>query len=350
LYVDDILYGTQRPTVPDAGMFLMRTKTSDKFMFTSTVHTKRLMGGYDANELGFKGDGMTVAVVDTGGSRFHEQTPHLEFDNTLIGQIADHQGHGQWCASCVGGKFAEDYALSREAGKAVECEGFVPQARLVGIKSLGFGIGAGSTSSIIKGVELAMTKYEADVISMSLGGTCSVTSEQDDPFKAVMEGVVAKGVIPVVAAGNEGSGAKTVGSPGWIEEVLTVGAYDPISGAVAGFSSRGPTVDGRTKPDCTAPGVNIDSGILGMLDNAGDQKRNRYSPISGTSMATPHVSGLVTLMAECHLKTIGARLTVAEVKDMLRTLGGGKNNDDGWGPISWGMYRNWLRKIYGVEI
>jgi subtilisin family serine protease len=173
-------------------------------------------------------------------------------------------------------------------------------------------------------------------------------NQDDDPFTPVMKKIIGDGVIPVIAAGNEGPGATTVGSPGWIEDVLTIGAYDPVTGAMADFSSRGPTRDGRVKPDCTAPGVNIDSAIIGMLDNAGDNRRNRFSPISGTSMATPHAFGLIMQMKQCHHETLGAPLTVGEVKDMLISSSSAKSSDSGWGHIHWNKYEEWLRTMYGV--
>jgi subtilisin family serine protease len=348
IWPDNLMHAFQNPILPDDGVFLMRTKTSDKFLFTSTWHTMRLMGGHVAQELGYSGQGMTVGVVDTGGTRWHQGTPHLEFDTVLMGQIADHQGHGEWCCACIGGYEVEDTTLSREAGKPVLTRGFVPDARLVSIKALGYGIGAGSTSGIIKGVELAVSKG-CKVLSMSLGGPCDMTTPSDDPFQPVMANIVAQGIIPVVAGGNEGPGATTIGSPGWLDEVLTVGAYDPITGSMADFSSRGPTRDGRTKPDCIAPGVNIDAPIIGMLDNSGDQKRNRFSPISGTSMATPHVAGLVMQMAQCHKATLGTELTLDEIKNMLKYYGKSKSNDAGWGIINWHMYEGWLKTQYGVS-
>jgi Subtilisin-like serine proteases len=190
---------------------------------------------------------------------------------------------------------------------------------------------------------------------MSLGGPVEVTNQEDDPFYHVLKTAVELGVIPVVAAGNDGDEPMTINTPGWIEDALTVGSYDPITGEIAPYSSRGPTPDGRIKPDVIAPGGGypdhgINNAIVNLLDKAGDGLPNRFSPIQGTSMATPHVAGLVTLMYEAHQKLLGKPLTVSEIKEMMMALGHEKTNDDGWGLITWQLYETWLETQYGVKV
>jgi subtilisin family serine protease len=99
----------------------------------------------------------------------------------------------------------------------------------------------------------------------------------------------------IFAAGNEGSGARTIGNPPIAKNVLTIGATErgTASNAIASFSSRGPTQDGRIKPNVMAPGVDINSAL-----NTGS---NGYSAMSGTSMATPTANGTVGLM-RCYLQ------------------------------------------------
>jgi len=255
-----------------------------------------------ANRKGFYGRDVTVAVPDTGVSRIHEQTRRAEFVTTMK-QYRDENGHGTWCASCIGGDLAIDEYLSQRSGKRVVCEGMAPECRLIGIKCLGYVIGTGMTSNIIQAVEVALERG-ADVISMSLGGPSETATPEEDPFYPVMEEAIRSDVIPVVAAGNEGPGENTIGTPGAMPQVLTVGAIDPITGEVAEFSSRGPTNWGDVKPDVVSYGVNVDSAAVGMCDNAGDGVPSRYSPLSGTSMATPHVAGLVALMRESMFKQV----------------------------------------------
>ena len=99
-----------------------------------------------------------------------------------------------------------------------------------------------------------------------------------------------------------------------------------------------------------APGVNVDSAIVGVLDTSGDGVPSRFSPISGTSMSTPHVAGLVALMVECHGRVLGRKLTVEEVKRMMSELGLEKNNTVGWGALTWKIYEKWLSTEYGVKM
>jgi len=209
-----------------------------------------------------------------------------------------------------------------------------PESQLITVKVLDFIVGSGSDSSIIKGIEWALEEG-AKVISMSLGGTVKGDNPEEDPFYPVMKKAVEQGIIPVIAAGNEGPEPGTIGTPGWLDEVLTVGAYDPITGEVAEYSSRGPTPDKRVKPDVIAPGGGypdhgIHNAIVNMLDKAGDGVENRYSPIQGTSMATPHAAGLVACAVQMYRDVLGKELTVEEIKTMMAQLGHEKTNDDGW--------------------
>jgi len=224
-----------------------------------------------------------------------------------------------------------------------------PKCDLLAIKSLGYYIGTGMTSDIIDAMNMSL-EAGATVISMSLGGAHEEESPDEDPYHPVLNEIVNQGAIPVLAAGNSGPGDNTISSPGALPNCLTVGAYDPIKGGIAEFSSRGPTNWNDIKPDVTAPGVNINSGSVGVCDMAGDGAPNRYSPISGTSMATPHVAGLLVLMCESSTRNAGRQLTLDEIKQMMEQLGTAKDNTHGWGAITWGMWERWLSTQYGVQL
>ena len=340
IYPDTMKTILSLPVVPAEGQFTIMKKNKP-FSFTSTFWTKKLMGCDVANEKGYTGAGVKVAVLDTGASRVHEQLRgNVNFSTEIQIQHRDENGHGTWCTACIGGKPELDDVLTRMSKKKVICSGMAPNSDLYAIKVLGYGIGSGSDSTIIKGIEDAIN-LGAQVISMSLGGKIDAKSQEEDAFYEPMLDAVNHGIIPVIAAGNEGPNPNTIGTPGWLESVLTVGAYDPLTGEIAKFSSRGPTPDGRTKPDVLAPGVNIDSAIVGLLDKAGDGVENRYSPISGTSMATPHVAGLMAC-----LKQAVPDATVADVKKMMMEFSGGyKDDNGGWGPITWKM----IEEYFGIE-
>jgi len=347
VYSDEMMWATQLPTVPDTGVFTAPHKITKEVTFTSTFWTKKLVGADVANSKGFNGRGINVAITDTGASRIHEQIRRVEFDTTTA-QHRDENGHGTWCTSCIGGWKARDDYLSKRSGREVLCEGMAPECNLLAIKCLGWGVGCGSTSNIIEAVDLAISRG-SDIISMSLGGTSETESPEDDPQYPVFENALEYGIIPVVAAGNSGPGENTVGSPGCLPQVLTIGAWDPVKGGMADFSSRGPTNWGDVKPDVICPGVNIDSAIVGVLDSAGDGVPSRYSPISGTSMATPHAAGLIALMRESFKKILGKTLTVEEIKLMMKELGTEKNNISGWGALTWSKWEQWLSTQYGVK-
>jgi subtilisin family serine protease len=129
-----------------------------------------------------------------------------------------------------------------------------------------------------------------------------------DTLRTVVENTRAAGIVVVVSAGNGGGACSTVSSPAAIYDAsFSVGATDSFD-APATFSSRGPvTVDGsnRLKPDVTAPGVGIRSASRG----------GGYSSSNGTSMAGPHVAGLVALLLDARPDLVGR---VEEVEQIIR--------------------------------
>src|SRR2546426_4648423 len=138
------------------------------------------------------------------------------------------------------------------------------------------------------GVDWAIQTAGADVISLSFGGNAGVG---DTPWERFFDAVVdGLGVSVAIAAGDSGPGARTVGEPGAAFNILSVGAMNDMNtivrtdDTIAGFSSRGPTGDGRLKPDMVAPGFDITS------TNAFWEAGNHFISMSGTSMATPHVA------------------------------------------------------------
>ena len=163
---------------------------------------------------------------------------------------------------------------------------------------------------VIHGVNLSMA-VQHDVANFACGRT---------PVCEECERVVASGVVVVTAAGNRGfnklptaDGDATgdyryisITDPGNAESVITVGSthrYMPHTYGVSYFSSRGPTGDGRTKPDLVAPGERIDSCSIG-----GD-----YETMDGTSMAAPHVSGAAALPMARNRELIGQPQRVKEI-------------------------------------
>jgi len=196
-----------------------------------------------------------------------------------------------------------------------------------------------------------------DVINLSLGAyPFAATSIYEDPYYYVYEELRARKIIPITAAGNSGPDPVSIASPGWLPNTLTVGAVDPITGALASYSSRGPTIDGRLKPDVVAPGGGfpdhgIYSGTSLFLDGAGDKVRGDfYAPIQGTSMATPHVTALVALARQVWRERLGRELTLDEIFRMLDALMPPRDYGLGRGLLTWGVFEQWLETEYGLKL
>jgi serine protease AprX len=149
-------------------------------------------------------------------------------------------------------------------------------------------------SGVMAGIEWAVDQ-SVQIINLSLGsdGPCDGT----DALSTLCDEVVQQfGIVVCAAAGNAGPEASTVGSPGCARWVITIGAVDDADN-VTSFSSRGPTSDGRVKPDLVFPGAGIvaaqaDDTELGTVVVPG------YVELSGTSMATPHAAGSAALLLQ----------------------------------------------------
>lgn len=175
----------------------------------------------------------------------------------------------------------------------------------------------------------------ADVLSLSFGGGVNVG---DTPWERFFDAVVDElNVGMAIAAGNSGSGARTVGEPGAGMNIVTVGAVDDFNtvsrtgDTIAGWSSRGPTGDGRLKPDIAAPGVNIRSSYAFWEGGNPD-----FVDFSGTSMATPHVAAsMILLLNQMGVDVPGVAFPPAVKALLLNTaqdLGtAGADTAYGWG-------------------
>jgi subtilisin family serine protease len=281
---------------------------------------------------GYKGAGITVAVVDSGIAQHNaigdRVIARANFVSEEPGVSGDPFGHGTHVAGMIGGNgSAARYVTSAYSG------GSAPAIRFVDVRVLGR-TGMGYTSDVIAGIDWIVankSRYGIRVINLSLGHPIAEPAATDPLVRAV-ERAVAAGIVVVTSAGNYGmtpEGARILGgisSPGNAPSAITVGALDTAGtldtrdDKVAPYSSRGPTrFDFTVKPDIVAPGSRVVS--LEALNSyiathypqwhiAGSGK-NSYGRLSGTSMATAAVSGGVALLLNAQPGMSPAQVKVA---------------------------------------
>lgn len=303
-----------------------------------TEESRKVLGADRAEYEGYTGKGIKIGVIDTGIDPTCGQTPGLTGVSTVEGQplFIDENGHGTHCATTVaGGSFPTPWGALK---------GVAPDAELFISKCLGYGMGAGTETSVLRSM---MDCFQAgcDIISMSLGSSYTEESAERIPECRAIKMLTDQGVIVVVANGNDGPDPRTVGVPANSPFALSVGAID-IEGKIADFSSRGPTYDDVIKPDVVAPGVDIlsSTATASMIDNMQFMDGPRLACISGTSMATPGCAGIVALIKQLYLEE-GFNLTTNMIKDTMARYGQPKTNDYGWGLLTWQIARKYLEEV-----
>lgn len=285
--------------------------------------TLQITGADKVHEMGFKGQGIVLAVLDTGVAKHEDWGDRLTyfFDATSAGHTTPHDGHGH--GTHVAGIAAGD-------GKF---KGLAPASEIWGIKVLSDS-GSGYTSDIIRGINKVVEKAKQEgkkvVANMSLGGYAFKPWNQD-PLALAVEKAIQEGVYFAIAAGNSGPNPNTVGTPAIAPNAVTVAAYqdrkteDLSDDDIARFSSRGPVKNApdeqsKLKPDVSMPGVQIWAANApgSELDKLAKQGRipmtsdGKYIAISGTSMATPGVAGAMILILNAN-----PNLTQQQVKELL---------------------------------
>ena len=256
-------------------------------------------------ETGYTGTGSVVAIIDTGIDSDHAGLDDLDDNNETNDpkviafydpvntpdltngtevKAYDDQGHGTHCAGITAGTGAPEMVHV----------GVAPQAQLVGVKVLDSG-GSGSFATVMAGMEWTVDKkhvFNIRAASMSLGGPGAIewTSSEEESVNRMGNRMMAEGIALFIAAGNS-AGPGTIGTPGSAEDVITVGSLDK-NGAIAPYSSEGPTEENRVKPNIAF----IGSSVMAPDFNTG----TGYTSKSGTSMATPGAAGLAALMYQAN--------------------------------------------------
>lgn len=227
--------------------------------------------------------------------------------------------------------------------------GVAPACNFIGVKVLDYR-GDGNISDVLAGLQWIIDnrkRYNIRIVNISVGTSAKDNLDENSLLVQGVNAVWDSGIVVVVAAGNNGPGPMSISTPGISRKVITVGSSDDnIAVEVFGsrtkdYSGRGPTPYCIKKPDIVAPGSNIISCNINRIVGRGKGMSPRlitydspmmYTIKSGTSMATPVVSGAIALLLSAH-----PELTNREVKLKLRNSAvdlGQRWEKQGWGLLN----------------
>jgi subtilisin len=233
-----------------------------------------------------RGEGIKLVVLDTGAPN-HPDIKLAGSWSAIPDYLEDKNGHSTHCCGII----------AAIADNGMGCRGISPNVELYAGAVLD-GNGSGSAGNIARGIRWAVDTVKADVISMSLGMAQLPTSLE---LKAACDYAFKKNVVLLAASGNE---ATKVGQPACYDSTIGVAAVDEAQ-KHAVFSNFGKQVE------FAAGGVNVYSTYL----------NNGYAKLSGTSMATPALAGVVALIMSDALKGASPRrLTPDEVREKLKKI------------------------------
>lgn len=317
----------------------------------------KLIGLSWAHSRGILGQGIGVAVMDTGICRhndfFSNKDRTIIFKDFLNGRdnCYDDNGHGSHVCGILGGNGTMSNGLYT---------GVAPGCNLIVLKVLNKQ-GNGNVPDVLAGLQWIIEnkeKYNIRIVNISVGTSKAELAHEDSILVKGVNDVWDHNIIVVTAAGNGGPSPQSIGAPGISRKIITVGACDDENAFTSkgttmhNYSGRGPTLSCIKKPDIVAPGSNIVSCNLtypchyttfpiGFSSNkqfsessSGNQQNlfsNMYVSKSGTSMSTPMVSGAIAL-----LLSIYPEMTNREVKVRLKNNAvdlGLSHERQGWGKL-----------------
>jgi serine protease AprX len=320
---DQIQAALKDPMIEQVELDGVMKKAMDGAKRSFGIDSVRDQFGFDGNRdtpFAYTTNDVVVAIIDTGINANHPDLKNkvLFFKDFVNNKNApyDDEGHGTFVSGVLAGTGKINKSLA----------GVAPGAALVVFKVLD-STGSGRISDGIAAVDEAISrKAQLNIRILNLSLAVPGSSNGKDAFSQICNRAVANGITVVVAAGNEGPIGRSIGSPSAAASVITVGAGADLNEKgfyLADFSGRGPTADGRIKPDLWGPGVSIKT----------TRREGGYTSVNGTSFSTPFVSGTVALMLDAN-----PNLTPAKIKSILlatafRWFPGGKSNEGGFGRL-----------------
>jgi serine protease AprX len=320
---DEINQALKDPLVEQIEFDGVMKKAMDGAKRSFGVDSVRDQFGFDGNRdtpFAYTTNDVVIAIIDTGINANHPDLKNkvLFFKDFVNNKSApyDDEGHGTFVSGVLAGTGKINKSLA----------GVAPGAALVVFKVLDSS-GSGRISDGIAAVDEAISRKDQlhiRVINLSLAVPGS--SNGKDAFSKICNRAVANGITVVVAAGNDGPIGRSIGAPSAAASVITVGAGADLNEKgfyLADFSGRGPTADGRIKPDLWGPGVAIRT----------TRREGGYTSVNGTSFSTPFVSGTVALMLDANPGLTPAKIKSILLATALRWFPGGKSNEGGFGRL-----------------
>ncbi|MEM4667372.1 MAG: S8 family serine peptidase [Thermofilum sp.] len=301
-----------------------------------TSESRRVLEADVADQMGVTGRNVKVAVLDTGFDVTPQRAWVDYIDSTLEGDPIplDVNGHSSHVLTTIaGGRIPTPWG---------QLEGVAKGVAIASIKCLGYGLGTARTSDVMEAIANAYN-WGAKIVNMSLGADVRPGQEHNPdecPLCSLITALSRRGVIFVVATGNSGEGHASC--PGASPGAITVAAVRKDL-LVADFSSRGhPVYEMYMKPDVAAPGVDVGSSTTGLIDAMEWMDGPRVAFISGSSMSTPHIAGLVALWVE-YARRRGVELDRDTVMDIVRSYSEGWRSDIGYGVPRFSWIVDYLR-------
>jgi len=283
-----------------------------------------------AYKKGLTGAGIGVAVLDSGIDASHPDLRNkLVYSYNYLNhtkEMGDDCGHGTHVSGIIGG-----------TGKASggRYQGLMPHCHFVSLKVLDEQ-GNGNSYFVIQALHWLLEhgkQYDVRIINISVGGAVRESEMESELLKAVEE-VWDAGFIVCAAAGNQGPAPQSITIPGTSPKIITVGSSDEQygiwgrGGKKVYYSGRGPTLNCICKPDVVAPGAELISCNTGWKKGG----NAAYITKSGTSMATPVVSGCIGLLLSQEPALSNKEVKLRLCNSCLNL--GFPKNQQGWGMVN----------------